>query len=71
MYAHAPHTLADFLVFECILLVLSECGVPKKFFELFLPVLGPAHGLGVLGALQCLCVLILDRGQDSSLLTAY
>ncbi|RSH91025.1 hypothetical protein EHS25_010201 [Saitozyma podzolica] len=43
-----------FIVFECILLILSEVGIPRKFFENFMPVLGPAHGLGCLGVFQCL-----------------
>ncbi len=42
------------VVFECMLLTLSEVGVPKRFFEQFLPILGPAHGLGSLGAFQAL-----------------
>ena len=41
-------------VFECMLLTLSEIGVPKRIFENFLPILGPAHGLGCLGVFQAL-----------------
>lgn len=40
--------------FECLLLVLSELGIPRKIFETFLPILGPAHGLGCLGVFQAL-----------------
>ncbi|ORY25655.1 hypothetical protein BCR39DRAFT_499043 [Naematelia encephala] len=43
-----------FIIFECILLTLSEIGVPKRFLEEFVPVLGPAHGLGCLGVFQAL-----------------
>ncbi|ORX37317.1 hypothetical protein BD324DRAFT_625675 [Kockovaella imperatae] len=43
-----------FIVFECILLTLSEIGIPKRLFENFLPILGPAHGLGCLGIFQAL-----------------
>jgi hypothetical protein len=41
-------------VFECILLTLSEVGIPRKFFENYMPVLGPSHGLGCLGVFQAL-----------------
>ena len=41
-------------VFECILLTLSEIGVPKMLFESFIPVLGPQHGLGCLGVFEAL-----------------
>jgi hypothetical protein len=47
-------TEADFPVFECILLTLSEVGFPKRLFEELLPILGPAHGLGCLGVFQAL-----------------
>jgi len=48
-------------VFECLLLTLSEMGVPKRLFEEFLPILGPAHGLGCLGVFQALYVLSLPN----------
>ncbi|CAD6563929.1 MAG: hypothetical protein TREMPRED_002380 [Tremellales sp. Tagirdzhanova-0007] len=43
-----------FIIFECTLLTLSEIGIPKRLFEDFLPVLGPAHGLGCLGVFEAL-----------------
>lgn len=36
------------------LLIAAEVGFPRKLFEMFLPMLGPGHGLGCLGALQTL-----------------
>jgi len=44
-------------VFECLLLTLSETGFPKRLFEEYLPILGPAHGLGCLGVFQALYVI--------------
>ncbi|KAL7423023.1 hypothetical protein Q5752_002322 [Cryptotrichosporon argae] len=43
-----------FILFECVLLVASEIGVPRRLFDTFIPVLGSQHGLGCLGALQAL-----------------
>jgi hypothetical protein len=37
-----------------MLLTLSEIGIPKRLFEDFLPILGPAHGLGCLGVFEAL-----------------
>jgi hypothetical protein len=45
------------IVFECLLLTLSETGFPKRLFEEYLPILGPAHGLGCLGVFQALYVI--------------
>lgn len=41
---------------ETMLLIAAEVGFPRKIFETFLPMLGPEHGLGCLGAFQTLCV---------------
>ncbi|WWC66435.1 uncharacterized protein I206_100337 [Kwoniella pini CBS 10737] len=43
-----------FITFECILLTMSEIGVPRRLFEEWIPILGPAHGLGGLGVFQAL-----------------
>jgi len=43
-----------FIIFQVILLTFAEFGFPRKLFELFIPVLGPAHGLGCLGVFQAL-----------------
>lgn len=44
----------DLTVVECLLLTTSEVGIPKRLFEEYLPILGPAHGLGCLGVFQAL-----------------
>ena len=41
-----------FIIGQCIILVLAELGFPQSFFINFLPVLGPGHGVGILGAMQ-------------------
>ncbi|WVQ97192.1 hypothetical protein IAU59_004302 [Kwoniella sp. CBS 9459] len=43
-----------FITFECILLTMSESGIPRRLFEEWIPILGPAHGLGSLGVFQAL-----------------
>ncbi|OCF33235.1 hypothetical protein I316_04976 [Kwoniella heveanensis BCC8398] len=43
-----------FIVFECTLLTMSEIGIPRRLFEEWIPILGPAHGLGPLGVFQAL-----------------
>ncbi|PBK78788.1 hypothetical protein ARMSODRAFT_861833, partial [Armillaria solidipes] len=42
------------IIFQAIVLILSEVGWPSVFFERFFPVLGPGFGLGALGIFQCL-----------------
>ncbi|KAH7335698.1 hypothetical protein B0J17DRAFT_667401 [Rhizoctonia solani] len=41
-----------FIIAQCIVLILAELGWPQAFFKNFLPVLGPDHGVGILGAMQ-------------------
>lgn len=43
-----------FLMAEALLLILSELGFPKSLFTNYIPMLGPAYGLGCLGVLQTL-----------------
>ncbi|WRT64073.1 uncharacterized protein IL334_001001 [Kwoniella shivajii] len=43
-----------FIIFECVLLTMSEIGIPRRLFEEWIPILGPAHGLGCLGVFQAL-----------------
>jgi len=43
-----------FIIFQVIILILSEIGWPSKLFERFFPVLGKNFGLGALGVIQCL-----------------
>lgn len=41
-----------FIIFQCILLLLSELSWPAWFFDDFIPVLGRDHGVCILGFLQ-------------------
>ncbi|KJA17876.1 hypothetical protein HYPSUDRAFT_999469 [Hypholoma sublateritium FD-334 SS-4] len=43
-----------FIIFQTILLILSEFGFPAVFFDLYFPVLGKSFGLGALGLIQML-----------------
>ena len=43
-----------FIIFQCILLLLSEIGWPGWFFDEFIPVLGREYGVGILGFMQIL-----------------
>jgi len=43
-----------FIIFQTIVLILSELGFPAKFFDRFFPVLGKDFGLGALGVIQML-----------------
>ncbi|KAF8630260.1 hypothetical protein AX17_005446 [Amanita inopinata Kibby_2008] len=42
------------IVGQVIVLILSEFGWPRVFFERFFPVLGKEFGLGALGLMECL-----------------
>ncbi|KAJ7237442.1 hypothetical protein B0H12DRAFT_1057264 [Mycena haematopus] len=42
------------VIFQAIILLLSEIGWPAVFFDRFFPVLGANFGLGALGIFQCL-----------------
>jgi len=41
-----------FIIFQCVLLLLSEIGWPSWFFDDFIPVLGRDYGVGILGFMQ-------------------
>jgi hypothetical protein len=43
-----------FIIFQIIVLALSEIGWPVAFFNRFFPVLGSDFGVGALGVIQCL-----------------
>lgn len=45
------------IIFQVIVLILSEVGWPATFFNRFFPILGDDFGLGALGVIQCLYVL--------------
>jgi hypothetical protein len=42
------------LIFEVVMLLLSEVGWPLAFFDNYFPVLGSTFGLGALGIFECL-----------------
>ncbi|OBZ74612.1 hypothetical protein A0H81_05460 [Grifola frondosa] len=42
------------IIFQVIVLILSEIGWPAAFFNKYFPVLGDEFGLGALGVIQCL-----------------
>ncbi|KAF8547316.1 hypothetical protein OG21DRAFT_1517481 [Imleria badia] len=43
-----------FIIFQTIVLILSEIDWPATFFDRFFPVLGKDFGVGALGVMQCL-----------------
>ena len=47
------------IIFQAIVLILSEIGWPMAFFNRFFPILGDNFGLGALGVIQCLYVFLL------------
>ncbi|KAF7796547.1 hypothetical protein EIP86_007727 [Pleurotus ostreatoroseus] len=59
------------IIFQVIVLILSEFGWPSKFFDRFFPVLGTNFGLGPLGIFQCLIgATILSHHVDDFTLVA-
>ncbi|KAI0632974.1 hypothetical protein C8Q77DRAFT_1073908 [Trametes polyzona] len=42
------------IIFQVIVLIMSEIGWPAAFFSRFFPILGNDFGLGALGVIQCL-----------------
>ncbi|KAF8647461.1 hypothetical protein AX16_006667 [Volvariella volvacea WC 439] len=59
------------IIFQTIILFLSEIGWPSKFFDRFFPVLGSDFGLGPLGIFQCLIATqILSHHVDDFTLVA-
>lgn len=45
------------ILFQVVVLILSEMNWPQAFFTNYFPVLGKDFGLGALGIFECLCVL--------------
>ncbi|KAH9477085.1 hypothetical protein JR316_0011001 [Psilocybe cubensis] len=43
-----------FIIFQAVVLILSELGFPAKFFNRYFPILGKDFGLGALGLIQML-----------------
>jgi len=62
-----------FIIFQVVVLFLSELGWPAVFFERFFPVLGPTFGLGALGIFQCLigATILSHHVDDFSLVSAF
>ena len=42
------------IIFQVVVLIMSEVGWPMAFFNRFFPILGDDFGLGALGVIQCL-----------------
>ena len=47
-----------FIIFQAVVLILSEIGFPSAFFNRYFPVLGKNFGLGALGLIQMLLVFL-------------
>jgi len=61
------------IIFQVILLILSEIGWPMSFFNRFFPVLGSDFGLGALGIMECLlgAAILSHHVDDFSLVSAF
>jgi len=62
-----------FIIFQTIVLILSEFGFPAKFFDRFFPVLGKDFGLGALGLFQMLlgAAILSHRVDTFTLVSAF
>lgn len=61
------------IIFQIIVLILSEIGWPVSFFQTYFPVLGPDFGLGALGIFQCLigATILSHHVDDFTLVAAF
>ncbi|KII88164.1 hypothetical protein PLICRDRAFT_41302 [Plicaturopsis crispa FD-325 SS-3] len=61
------------IIFQVIILILSELGWPSAFFDRFFPVLGRSFGVGALGIFQCLlgAAILSHHVDDFSLVSAF
>ncbi|KAF7337893.1 hypothetical protein MVEN_02012400 [Mycena venus] len=61
------------IIFQVIILLLSELGWPAVFFDRFFPVLGADFGLGALGIFQCLigAQILSHHVDDFTLVSAF
>ncbi|KAJ7355911.1 hypothetical protein DFH08DRAFT_922760 [Mycena albidolilacea] len=61
------------IIFQVIILLLSELSWPAVFFDRFFPVLGAGFGLGALGIFQCLigAQILAHHVDDFSLVSAF
>ncbi|KAJ7263164.1 hypothetical protein B0H12DRAFT_1012376, partial [Mycena haematopus] len=62
-----------FIIFQAIILLLSELGCPAVFFDRFFPVLSANFGLGALGIFQCLIGsrILSHRVAEFTLVSAF
>jgi len=62
-----------FIIFQVVMLILSEIGWPALFFDRFFPVLGKDFGLGVIGVFQCLigAAVLSHFVDDFALVSAF
>ncbi|KAF8176041.1 hypothetical protein BJ912DRAFT_1024413 [Pholiota molesta] len=61
------------IIFQTIILFLSECSWPMVFFDKYFPVLGTQFGLGALGIFQCLIStqILSHHVDDFTLVSAF
>ncbi|KAJ7366833.1 hypothetical protein DFH08DRAFT_835644 [Mycena albidolilacea] len=61
------------IIFQVIILLLSEFGWPSAFFNRFFPVLGKDFGLGALGIIECLlgAAILSHHVDEFSLVAAF
>jgi len=61
------------IIFQVIILILSEIGWPLAFFDRFFPVLGSGFGLGALGIFQALigAAILSHHVDDFTLVAAF
>ena len=61
------------IIFQVIVLFLSEAGWPYKFFDIYFPVLGSNFGVGALGIFECLigAAVLSHHVDDFSLVSAF
>ncbi|KAG6900675.1 hypothetical protein C0993_005908 [Termitomyces sp. T159_Od127] len=61
------------ILFQAIILFLSEIGWPAPFFDQYFPVLGQGFGLGALGIFQCLIStqILAHHVDDFALVSAF
>ncbi|CAL1698290.1 unnamed protein product [Somion occarium] len=61
------------IIFQAIVLILSEIGWPAQFFDKFFPVLGKDFGLGALGVIQGLlgAAVLSHHVDEFSLVSAF
>ncbi|CAA7262190.1 unnamed protein product [Cyclocybe aegerita] len=62
-----------FIIFQTIVLILSELGWPARFFDRYFPVLGKEFGLGALGLIQMLigAAILSHRVDTFTLVSAF